>query len=206
MLYRITTALLVCFVAGLAVAATNPAATYEVLTSPSRALEKHRKSAFDETSREYWANQYAQAIAGDSDAQYRVGRVLYAQHWTHRNTGLTANPVLGEELIRRAAEGGHALARFDVWRMDNGTPDRLVAQFRAARSGESQHPLHVLRAEALSIAISECDARLLDEVRQSWTGDVTPQTSSESVALAGAVYSDFDDLPATRKYRETCGS
>ncbi len=127
--HTVTVAALGLAVIVLVVAATNPAATYDVITTPAEMLRERAREQRRAEAHRGWAVAYEQAMAGEPKAMYKVGRVLQGQTWAY-GTGLDTNPRLGDSLVDAAAQAGYPAAEYHVWSEERGSLEELLPLFR----------------------------------------------------------------------------
>lgn len=126
---RLTIATLGVVVVVLLIAAANPKATYEVITTPAEMLEKRAREHRKAQSHKEWAAAYEQAMAGVPKAQYRVGRVMQGQRWGY-GTGIAPDSSRGDSLVNAAAAAGYPGALYHLWRESEGSLDELLPLYR----------------------------------------------------------------------------
>ena len=161
--YRLTVIGLCGAVVLLTTAALNPHDAYCVLTTPYRVVKQRAEAHQLRLSHAYWAELREAALAGDREAQYKVGQAI-ANKWSARRTGLEVDPEQSAELLQKSADAGYPLALYHFWQIDNGEPEEVIAIFRQLADDTETSPTDVARliigGQVSAIAFMNCDKDL----------------------------------------------
>lgn len=183
----------------LSLAAFSPKQTFEFISAPVRWADDATAQSATDDSLAYWADTKTRADLGDPEAMYRLGTKLKA--WTNENvTGLQADPVESERLIRAAAGRGHLDARLSVWLLDGMDPAELVNISDQALAEEK----NVLHLASLSewlrwVALQDCNEQVNESVEQVF--DVVRHFPHvESLANSTEEHNEF-----VAQYETECG-
>jgi hypothetical protein len=182
----------------LALAASAPERTHDVLSAPARWADSQEQEQARQASRAYWDHIRLRADEGDPDAMYQLGTSMTIATNAERS-GVEKDAAEGERWIRTAAAEGHLGARLTVWTMDGSRADELVDIAELALQRETDARLLYGLPELLRwIAVRDCHAGARDAAGRV-NEVVTLSMDVPDLAGAAVVHQAFE-----RSFDETC--